>query len=164
MRGAMAALLLLTAGAYGTAQAHDHPFAVEGDAGWTAAERKSGHDEVLTMARIRQLAAINAGLTELARRDATACRWMNQIIGPETLGRQVAAFDTHPAIKGVIEAERMTVREYLLALRAVSETAISVHGAEHRVPVPAAASASNVSFYRQHRVEIEQLLDARDPC
>ena len=71
LRSAVAALLLVAVGAFGTAQAHDDPLAVEGDSGWTAAEKKSGHDEVLTMVRIRQLAAINAGLTELARRDAT---------------------------------------------------------------------------------------------
>ena len=163
MRGALAALLLVMATASGTAHAHD-PFVTEGVSGWTAAERKSGHDQLLTMVRIRQLAAINAGLTELARHDDATCRWTNQIIGPETLARQVSSFDANPAIKGVIEAERMTVRDYLLTIQAVSETAITVHAAEHRMPVSVAASASNVSFYRQHRAEIEQLLDAPDPC
>ena len=158
------ALLLMTLGLSRTAFAHDDPFSVEGDAGWTAAERKAGHEQRLAMRAVKQLAEINARLLELAEHDAGACRWMNQITGPETLEQQVRAFDGYPAIKAVIETARMSVRDYLLALHVASESAITVHAIEHGIEVPVAASAINVAFYRQHRVEIERLLDAPDPC
>ena len=157
-------LLLIVLGVFRPAFAHDDPFILESDAGWTAAERKAGHEQRLAMSAVKQLAAINTGLQELAQRDTGACRWMNQITGPETLADQIRAFDGNPAIKAVIEAERMTVRDYLLTLHAASEAAISVHAAEHHIDVAVAASATNVAFYRQHRVEIERLLDAPDPC
>jgi len=156
-------LLLMTLGLSRTAFAHDDPFSVEGDAGWTAAERKAGHEQRLAMRAVKQLAEINARLLELAEHDAGACRWMNQITGPETLAQQVRAFDGNASIKTVIEAQ-MSVRDYLLTLHAVSESAITVHAAAHGIDVDVAASASNVAFYRQHRAEIERLLDEPDPC
>jgi len=154
-------LLLLATGAC----AHDEDsFEAEGSLGWTAAEKKSGHDQLLAMTAIRQLAAINDSLNALAARDASACNWMNQITGPETLAKQINAFDSSPAVKGVIEGASMTVREYLLTLHAVSETAIVVHAAEQKIPVSVEVLPSNVAFYRQHRAEIERLLDGPDPC
>ncbi|MET0498307.1 MAG: hypothetical protein ABW106_08580 [Steroidobacteraceae bacterium] len=156
-------LLFLALSLCQTAFAHDDAFSMERDAGWTAAERKAGHELPLAMSAVRQLARINAGLQELAERDAGACRWMNQITGPETLAQQVRAFDGNASIKTVIEAQ-MSVRDYLLTLHAVSESAITVHAAAHGIDVDVAASASNVAFYRQHRAEIERLLDEPDPC
>lgn len=148
----------------GGVSAHEDVLSVEGALGWTAAEMRNGHDRLLAMGQIRQLAEINAGLTELARRDAGACRWMNQLTGPETLAKQVSAFDAYPAVKAVIEAARMKVRDYLLTLHAISETAITVHAVEQQIEVEVAASAGNIAFYRQHRSEIELLLDEPDPC
>jgi len=154
-------LLLLTAGTY----AHEEDsFEAAGSLGWTIAEKKSGHDQLLAMTRIRQLAAINEGLNALAARDASACNWMNQITGPETLAKQINAFDANPAVKGVIEGAGMSVREYLLTLHAVSETAIVVHAAEQKISVSVIALPTNVAFYRQHRTEIERLLDGPHPC
>jgi hypothetical protein len=145
--------------------AHDEDsFEAEGSLGWTAAEKKSGHDRLLAMPAIKQLASINAGLNALAARDAAACNWMNQLTGPETLAKQINAFDANPAVKGVIEGENMTVRDYLVTLHAVSETAIVVHAAEQKIAVRIDVLPSNVAFYRQHRTEIERLLDGPDPC
>lgn len=164
MRGALAACFIIAAGVCKAPLAHEDVFDGQSDAGWTTAERKAGHDQALAMTRIHQLVTINDGLGELARRNTSACRWMNQVTGPETLEKQVTAFDANPAIKQVIQAARMTIREYLLTLHAVSETAISVHAAEHGMQLTSVASAGNVAFYREHRSEIERLLDAPDPC
>jgi hypothetical protein len=169
-RAIILAILVLTT-TVGALQAHeddsdthvDSAVNIAADAGWTVPEKQSGRAHVLAMTQIRQLATINDGLTALAQRDAAACRWMNQITGPETLARQVRAFDANPAVKSVIEAH-MSIRDYLLALHAVSETAIAVHAMARGLQVPASPSAINIAFYRKHQPEIEQLLDAPDPC
>jgi hypothetical protein len=140
--------------------AHDYEF----DAGWTPDEKQAGYDQLLTMDHIRQLATVNQGLIDLAQQDATACRWMNQITGPQTLARQVSAFDTNLRIRAIIEAAPMKVRNYLLTVHAVSETAIAVHAADNGIPIATAASATNLAFYRAHRADIERLLDGPDPC
>jgi len=162
---ALLAMLVVSMTTMNAADAHDEDnFDVEGSLGWTATEKQSGHDQVLAMTAIRRLSAINDGLNELAQRDGTACNWMNQITGPETLAKQVSAFDANPWVKGVIEGAGMTVKEYLLTLHAVSEAAVTVHAAERQIEVTVRASPTNVAFYRQHRSEIERLLDGPDPC
>ena len=143
---------------------HQDAFDAEGALGWTAAEKQAGHDQRLAMTSIRQLAAISLGLKELAGRDSTACNWMNQPTGPETLATQVRAFEANTRVKDVIHNARMTVREYLLTLHAVSEAAIAVHATEQQIQVSVKPSPANVGFYRSHREEIEKLLDAPDPC
>jgi hypothetical protein len=153
-------LILLSVSLAPQAVAHGEFF----DAGWTAAERRAGFGLQLTMARIKQLATINGELRKLAEQRPETCRWMNQITGPETLARQVIAFDDYSTVRNVIEHSAMSAETYLLTLYAISETAIAVHDAKHGVETTASASPPNISFYRAHRIEIETLLDEPDPC
>lgn len=153
-------LALFTGFLASTAVAHNEFF----DAGWTAAERRAGFNLQLTMTRVRQLAAIGQDLRRLADRQPEACRWMNQITGPETLAHQAAAFHDYSAVRDIIERASMSAQAYLLTLYAVSETAIAVHDTNHGVATTANASSPNIRFYRENREEIEALLDEPDPC
>jgi hypothetical protein len=143
-----------------TAIAHDEFF----DAGWTPAERRAGFELKLTMTRIRQLATIGRELRQVADRQPEACGWMNQLTGPETLARQVAAFNDYSTVREVIEHATLSAQDYLLTLYTVSETAVAVHDADHGVETTANASPLNIGFYRANREKIEVLLDEPDPC
>jgi hypothetical protein len=133
------------------------------DAGWTKAELRTAHDHALTMPLVRELATIGRKLNALATQPPETCHWMNQLTGPETLARQVRAFNDYARVRQVIEAH-LSVQQYLLTLYVLNETSTFVHGPEDGIAKPAGASVENIVFYKANQVEIETLLDEPDPC
>ena len=133
------------------------------DAGWTAAERRIGHNHALTMPLVREMAAIGRDLNALAAQHPGTCQWMNQITGPETLARQVHAFNAYARVRQVIEAH-LSVQQYLLTLYALNTTTAVVYAPAEGIAEPDGALARNIDFYKTNRAEIETLLEEPDPC